>query len=148
MPVPLINGFRYSWSSIEVNIGGVGIVNDSISELSYSETIERTKLKKSGSPLNNGRTRGTYDAEGSITMAKDKFQEMIAKLGDGWGEKEFEISVSYRDTNNPLTNDVLEACLFDGADVSASEGSDPVMVTLALNVNRLKLNGVYLVKEE
>lgn len=138
---PVINGHRYSWSSIEIDLGDLGGIQTGVSAISYQQSLEPSKLRGAGSPQPSGRTRGEYDAEGSVSLYKEDADNLIALLGNGFMEKVFDITVSYADTGNPVRTDKLFGCRIQTDEQDFSPGGDALEVTFSLNVMKLQRNG-------
>lgn len=153
MPLPgtgrKINGKVYQYDNLEIVINGIpypGIV-----EINYSDTLEPGILRGT-SPFMRGRTRGSYEAEASLTIAKEDFEPVKAALirigRGGFGETEFLISVSYADPTSPLINDTIEGCRIKHQENSHSSGnSDGLVTKIDLSVFRIGWNGLYAVSE-
>lgn len=140
---PLINGHRYSFSSLEANIAGIPVPG--ISELSYNDGLEPGAIEGT-SPQRLGRTRGKYESDGSMSMYRQEFDELTARLGDGYGERSFNIVASYADDGQPTVTDRLVGCRIKKVDNQAQKGSDPLEVKLELDIMYIERNGKTLVK--
>ena len=136
---PLINGNRYSWSSIEIRVGGK--LYRGIKEIAYSVSLEpgdvRGTLAQRG-----GRTRGDYKPEGSMTMFLQEYNEFITDLGPGFMEREFDVVAQYSDRNQPVVTDKLVSCRIKKADKSHSQGPDALIVKLDLDIMFIVENGI------
>lgn len=147
MPVsyPDINGVRFDWSSVDIKIGGV-LRPIGVKSIEYSHRLEPTKVRGNhAQPI--GRTRGEYEAEGSITLFKAEAQllrdalEALPPAGGGYMEKAFEIVVSYADTGQVTVTDTLVGCRIKSEADSHSQGADPLEESIELDVMCLKKNG-------
>lgn len=138
MKFPLINGHRYGWASIELDIDGAGHVH--ITEITYSHTLEPGVVRGTG-PQVAGATRGEYSAEGSITFNKEGWDELVEKFGDGFFEKYFDITVNYAEDGQPVTTDRLVGCRFTSSEKGGSQGTDGLTVTAPLFVTYILENG-------
>jgi hypothetical protein len=105
-----------------------------------------------------GRTRGLYEAGGSITLYKAAAAALIKHLGPGYMEREFDLTLSYG--NQPrgfdsgpgsgsafgndlvLVTDELLGCRIKNDANSHSVGARALESRLELSIMRLKLNGV------
>lgn len=138
MDFPLINGRRYSFASVILKINGRQVVG--VKEVSYNWKIDRAKVRGTNiQPL--GMTRGEYDCEGSLTFYKEDYDELIANLGDGYGEAVFDIAVSYADVGQPTVTDELRGCSLGGAEKSPSQGTDALEVKCDLSITYILENG-------
>lgn len=139
MDYPLIRGNRFDYSSIEANINGAVFVG--ISEIDYSHKLDPGMMRGT-SALPNGRTRGQYEAKGSITLYKSEAAELIAALGDGYLERSFDIVVHYAEAGSPMVTDTLIGCRIVDDGNSHKEGNDALTQKLELSIMRVDMNGV------
>lgn len=143
MPTPaLVNGNAYDYSSITLDVAGGGDLSLLFTEIAYSQALEPGKLKGTH-PQTLGRTRGEHSAEGSITVYLATYYDILAKLGDGYMEVEWDATVTYADTGQPTKTDVLHRCRITNEDKSHSQGSDPLVVALDLDIIMIKSDGKY-----
>lgn len=138
MDFPLINGHRYSWASIELDIDGADQLQ--FKEISYSHTLEPGDVRGQG-PQVAGTTRGEYSAEGSVTFLKEGHDELIERFGDGYFEKRFNVTVNYAEEGQPVTTDRLVGCRLKASEKSGSQGTDGLEVTAPLHVTYITENG-------
>ena len=136
---PDINGLRYDYSSAEINVAGRVITG--VKEVRYSHKLEPGKVRGTSAQI-NGRTRGQYEAEASITLYKQEAQELIAALGAGYMEVAFEVVVHYADAGQPVTTDRIVGCRIKSQENSHQEGSDALSVKFDLDVIAVIENGV------
>lgn len=139
-PNPIINGYVYGYSSVEIQFGGW--VFRGIKSIDYSH--KRTPGKIRGThPQILGRTRGQYEAEGSLVMWKHAWDRLRDGLGEGYLEVEFPICVTYSE-RGPLgtTVDILYACQIVDVSQSHSEGGDGLEVKLTLDIYMILENGL------
>jgi hypothetical protein len=138
MDFPLINGRRYSFASCRLRIGGREITG--FKEISYTHSMERTKVRGVGAqPL--GMTRGEYEAEGSVVLYREDWDELRDALGDGFMESIFDIAVSYADEGQTTKTDELRGCSFASNEKNPSQGTDALEVSLDLDVTYILENG-------
>ena len=136
---PIINGHAYGFSSIELSLGGT--IKRGFKEITYSQKREVGKLRGNMNQV-IARTRGTYDAEGSLTLYAHEFNDLVAAWGAGWMEKVFTISVTYSEYGPLGTScDVLYACTIINVEEGGSEGTDPLEVKIDLDIMKIKKNG-------
>lgn len=140
---PQVNGNRYDFSSVEFNLRGRTYVG--IKEIQYSDELEPGDVRGT-LPQRVGRTRGEYKTEGSCTMYRQEFDELVADLGDGFGEVPFDAVVTYANDGQPTITDKLVGCRIKKAENSHSQGTDPLEVKLDLDFMYLLRNGKALVK--
>lgn len=139
---PLINGHRYSFSSIE--FGANGIVMRGVSSIDYGDELTPGKMRGTG-PNVIGRTRGEYDGDASIEMYRLEWENLKSTLGTngvGFGETSFPVTVMYGETGQPVVTDTLEGCRITKVRTGGAEGSDPTKVTLTIDLTRILHNSV------
>lgn len=140
---PAINGYAYSWASIELVIARSGDsrrITRLISEVSYGESRDRG-MGRGTSGRKSLRTQGDSEYESSITFFKHEWDALVAEMGDGFMDEEFNLVVSYADKGRPVVTDTIERCLINAPSVDASEGPDPVTVECELDVMDILWNG-------
>lgn len=89
---PLINGVFYDRSSVELKIGGAKYT--AVKAIDYDESLE-PEAEYGTSPDVIGATRGKRQASGSVELYLPEFQRLLNKLGAGFYETIFQITVSY-----------------------------------------------------
>ena len=141
---PLVNGKRYDFSSIVLQLPERKILG--FKEINYSQKLEPGEVRGAHAQL-LGRTRGNYTGEGSMTLYRQEADELRQALGDGYMEKEFDITVTYADDGQPTVTDILKACRIVGEDASHSQGQDPLVEKFDLSVLSIKKNGKSAVKK-
>ena len=78
---PKINGQIYSFASVEVKVGTQ--VFTGFTDVSYTQTLE-PGIFRGTRPEKLARTIGEHNVEGSFTLVKVEYQELIEALGDGY----------------------------------------------------------------
>lgn len=171
MPVnyPLINGHRYSFSSITIDMNGIRQLG--FKSINYKASLKPGELRGT-SPLPLGRTRGDATFEGDLEMYRAEFDVLLGALGQygsaiggfsagvtlpgvgsfgittganlGFMEVAFPIIVSYQElSNNMLTTDTLEGVRITDVDMSNSQGTDGSTVKLSLHVMNIQFSNAY-----
>ena len=136
-PKVLINGKFLDASSAVLEIDGTEYA---FKEVSYKDGLKPGSPDGSGAQR-AGRTRGKYEAEASLTLYKRHCDDLVKALGDGYFEKEFLLTVSYRDDDGlGVITDELVSCRITEIDESIS-GADGVEAKLAIDVMYLKRDG-------
>jgi hypothetical protein len=147
VPAPfkqLINGNTFDFSSIEITIGALSYTN--VTEITYSDSLEPGILRGT-SAKKKGRTRGEYDAEGSITIYKADLATILAELAalgvGGYMEASFDVTVTMSEglVSIPVTDSLVGSRITNIED-SHSQGSDALMSTLTLDLMELSRNGL------
>jgi len=138
---PNVNGTAHDWSSVEIDLGEDAGIFVGISELTYSDNLEPGEAMGT-SAQKLARTRGVYSAEGSITMLKRDAAEFIAKLGHGFKERVFDITVMYQDEGVPdVITDKIFGARIGSTESGGSQGADALNVTYSIDVLRISWNG-------
>lgn len=129
---PLINGHAFSFASIELSIGGVHVRG--FKEIKYSHKREIGKLRGAGVHV-LARTRGQYDAEGSLTMWLHEWHQLQSLMGNGWMEGIFTISVIYSEIG-PLeaAGDALIGCTITSVEKGGSDGTEGLEVKVDFHI--------------
>ena len=132
---PLINGHRFDYSSVVFKVGGFRY--GGVRSINYKHSVEPGKLRGNRAQV-IGATRGEYNAEGSVEIYKQEYQELINQLslkGRGFFEQFFETTVSYSEApESPVITDILRGVRLTSSDHSLSEGSDGIVVKCDLLV--------------
>lgn len=137
---PKINGVYPQFADIEMDIEGLDPMAG-FTELNYSGKLEPGAVR-GNHPQKLGTTRGEYDADGSVTMLRPWFDQMVTTLGDGWMERRFNMNVTIRvDDSTPIVTDNLLRVRFKGHSNDGSKGSDPLMVKLDLDIELVCVAG-------
>lgn len=137
-PKPVINGVVFDHSSIEINVNGARYVV--VSEISYSNSLEPGKQRGAAAKV-LGRTRGEYDAEGSIKMSKDDGATLMKALGNGYMTKSFPVVCNYSEVGQDIQTDTLQGCRITKVE-NTSSGTDALETTFSLHIMNLLLNGL------
>lgn len=141
---PLINGFRYDFSSIKFNFLGFQYVG--IKAINYKSSKKPGDVRGTHAQL-LGRTRGQYSAEASFEMFREEWDTFIKLLkatspGIGFMEAAFDINVGYSEAlTAPMQQDDLIGCVISEVDTSNSQGGDALTVKASLHVLIIKHNG-------
>ncbi|MEM9693011.1 MAG: hypothetical protein AAGA56_10730 [Myxococcota bacterium] len=137
---PTINGYEYSYASIEIYIAGR--VYTGVKAMNYRHSREVGDAEGSPAEL-LGFSRGSYNGlEGDLVMLRRTRDTMAAELGAGYFDRMWDATVSYAEEGLPLVTDELRGCTFTEEDFSNERGSDPTMVSLSFKGLQLRPNGV------
>lgn len=141
---PTVRGRKYGFSSIEFAVivdGQAAQIFIECTGIDYDDTVEEA-LMYGTDPAPLGRTRGQYQpGDVTVTVSKQTEAVLIDQLGDGYFEKEINITVKYADTGLPLVVDTLERCRLVGAAQSHASGPDPLMTALKFKPLTVLRNG-------
>lgn len=141
---PIINGVKFDWSSIEIDLNGT--IFTGCTELAYKQTREIGDVYGTGAEK-LARTLGQLNAEGTLAMYRRDFQDFINLLTGngqtGYLDTEFDITASYSAPNGDgILTDRCISCVILEPDISGSQGTDPLMVTCSLDILRVELDGI------
>ena len=142
-PNPYINGHRYQWSSIAVEIPTAGGTYLAVKSINYTMTKKPSKVYGTTiKPI--GRTRGRTEPEASLEMYAEEANDFIALLGatGGFMDQSFNITVMYSEENNPsVILDTLLACQISKVEDSHAEGTEGLTKKFELDVMDISYNG-------
>ena len=144
MEYPLINGFRYSFASIEVSIDGRKMIG--FREINYRVRREPGEVR-GAHPEPLGLTRGEITYEADLVAYAEEAEELIKQLGDGYMEKPFDITVTYAEEGQPTVTDQLLGCTIVQIERAHTRGTDPLEVRLQLKPARVKFWGLNAIKK-
>lgn len=143
---PLINGNRFSWTSIEVTLAGLpSYIGGPFKAINYTSKQE-PGIVHGNSPRPLGRTRGQYEATGSFEMYRSEWQDFVeqivsnsAQSNVGIHDIEFDITVQYAEFDpstggDNVITDVLSVCRISSLGFSNSQGSEPSTVSCDLSI--------------
>lgn len=133
---PLINGKRYSYTSIKSDFGQLDQLG--MVEINYNDSLE-PGVGRGTSPQDLGTTTGDYKAAGSITMLRAEYDRYVVARaamssdGQSFMTPSEDITITYADTGLPTTTDKLFAVRIVKNDHS-NKGKDPTQVKCDLYV--------------
>lgn len=155
-PIPMINGARFSWASVQIGLAGKKTIG--VKSINYKDPLKPGKVRGTNAQV-IGRTRGNYDAEGSITVYREDFLDIITYLATligvtsglspnglppGFKEVAFDITVAYSEVPaSPVQMDVLKGCRITDSEMDGSEGEDALAMKLSLDILVISWNGFY-----
>lgn len=145
---PLGQGWRQSWSSIEIRVNNAIVLG--IQEINYSPSLEPGEVRGAGSRV-IAHTLGQGAYEGDFSILLEEFNFLVATLGDNWMTKTFDIVVTYDGSDGGLSVivDTLRFCRITKTEHSNSNGStDATIVKCTIKYLDLLLNGVNPLPEQ
>lgn len=144
---PYVNGSLFSWSSIELNMNG--IIFRGFKSINYERARDRPKVwGNSPDPIGKVVGRNDYTCDAEIYLAEwNAFQASLAipgsqPAGGGYGDKFFNVFVTYAQNGFDVIQDVIIGCTLDKLTVSQSEGTDPLVRKIELNPIKIYFQGV------
>lgn len=145
METPLINGNYYSFASIECTINGITTAD--FKSINYNDKLERGVVKGTSAQA-LGRTMGDYTPTVSVELYRGSFERLKDKLGAGFMQVVFDVTVQYADDGQSVITDTIQGCTIAGVDQSNSQGTDGSSVKLDLSVIKPILwNGTSPIKQ-
>ncbi len=142
--LPLVNGFRFSFASVEVTYKG--------KRIPILKAINYTQEKMPGEVRGNhsqvvGRTRGDLKDTGSMEVYEEEFDDLITSLGKGYMEQTFDIVASYAEEGQKTITDKLYGCIMTKVDKSHTQSTDGLVVKCDLHIMHIDLNGLNPLKK-
>lgn len=129
---PLVNGHRYSFSSIELKINGTKYIG--VKSINYDDGLKPAQLGGT-TPVMIGRTRGKYEAKGDVEFYRLEAQAVIDALGDGFYEVPFDIVVQYSENDDTtVTTDNLIGVRLESTASSNTDGPEAATLKFGLNI--------------
>ena len=147
-----INGVDYGYSSVLMTVAGptgpVPFPLTGMKDFSYKDNLKSGKARGTNAQVKR-RSRGTYDADGSITFYKSawgiwlqQFSAQAALLGLGYKELVFQVVVSYDEREVGLQTDYVHDCRI-AEDSDTHSEDDPVLKhKCTLDILQINWNGV------
>ena len=134
---PLINGKSYEWADITCNILGVPVVG--ITSLEYKEEQQMENIYGAGSyPVSRG--YGKVEPSAKVTLLMEEVEAIQAVAPDGRlnAIAEFDIIVSFIDTNLVTRQHKLRNCRFKNNARSSNQGDTSIPVELDLVLSHIE----------
>lgn len=140
---PQINGVRYDFSSVDININGPLIALGVVS-LNYKDSLKPGELRGNKAAL-IGRTRGKYEASADMEVYKSEWNEIIKSLGPGFMEASFPIVASHSEPSlgpDAIIVDTLVGARITDQEDQKQEGEEPLKVKVTLSLMKILWNGI------
>ncbi len=136
--LPLINGQRHSWASIEVNL--LDRIVTGITSINYDDAeVKENHYGAGNMPVHRG--RGRYEANASLTLYNYEVEAIQAALPRGkrlMDSPPFDVKVSFLDDTNQITTHVIRNCEFKSNNRNMSQGDTKIEVSLDLVVSHIE----------
>lgn len=142
---PNVNGFEYSFASIEINIDGTRYYG--ATSITYDDSLTPGRAKGT-STLPVGSTAGEWDGSASIEFNRRDADALIAGLGNGFGRVVFPIVVQYAEDGMPVVTDELPRVRISKASHSNSTGSDASKVSFDLFLDAPIIRNGYAIERD
>lgn len=142
---PLINGFSYSWASLEFKFLGSPIIT--VQSIDYAAKTER-KQPYGTNPNPLSKTRGKLGNTAKVKMLAAEAYALIGALGaldptgnNAYGDVFFNVTVSFSEAGQAVIVDTIVGCTVDTFEQSSAEGTDAIMIEMELNPLQILRNG-------
>lgn len=135
---PDINGTKYDYGSVSIDLLGK---LRGVKEIKYKNMKAGTKTRELGTREASGRTGGELDCEASMVMYRKEFDELVGRLGEGYMDRVFNVTVTHADTGQPTVSDQIIGCKLTTDDHSAATGGDALEVSIDLQPMRVLPGG-------
>lgn len=136
---PLINGVRHSFASIELKLETQIFIG--FKSINYGRTRTRTKVRGNHpDPLAKTRGENDYNADCELYLAE--FMLFISQFGSGYGDKFFQVLVTYSENGFDTIQDIINGCTIDTTEASNGQGPDPLIRKFDLSPLKILFNGV------
>lgn len=137
--LPLINGVRHSFASVEIKIANLIFVG--VKSVDYSRKRSRTMVM-GNHPDPIGKTRGENEYEASVEIYLAEFNQLQVALqalggGKGYGDVTFDMVCTYGENGFDTITDTIRGCNIDSTEVGLSQGPDAL--TRKMDLSPLKI---------
>lgn len=144
MEYPLVNGHRYSFSSIEMAFRGKRLMG--FTSINYKQSL--TPGEARGNHAQRlGTTRGELKASGDFEMFKEEGEELIHTLGNGYMELRNPVTVTWAEEGGKTRVDVLHNCRITDVDDSHSAGTDAAKLKFTIELDFIEKDGIMPLKK-
>ena len=138
--VPMVNGRKHSWASIECVIGGRII--EGITAIKYGYKQTKTNNYGRGKKVTD-RTYGNEEPEASITLYLYEVKAILNGLGAGkklTDAAPFNIAISYVSPDGDIVNDKIKSAEFLEKMIDVKQNDPKIEITLPLIVGDVEDN--------
>jgi hypothetical protein len=151
----LINGLVYDFSSISIQVATPApTFITRITSISWEQSLTPGVLR-GNSAHKLGRSRGTYEASGSMTIYLEEWRLFRAALMlapipplAGFMEKSFLCTVTAAEGTSLPMVDVLNGCRITNESRAYQNGGDALMVDLSFDIMRIVSDGQSAVRDK
>ena len=138
-----INGQAYDQSSVKFTANNLSLIT--VQDISTGSTLKPGSLKGASSER-VARTKGEAEHDLSFSLGMEEADEYLNSLGDGYGETEHDIVITYRAKGSRERKiEILSARVTSAKE--DTKGTDAAMVKFEIDVFRRKVNGLSITKE-
>lgn len=136
---PLVNGVRHSFASIELKLDVQIFIG--FKSINYSRTRNRA-LVRGNHPDPIAKTRGENEYSGDVELYLAEWNLFQSQLGAGYGDKFFQVLVTYTENGFDTIQDVINGCTIDSLEASQGQGPDPLVRKFDLKPLKILFNGI------
>lgn len=123
---------RWSLASAEIDVAGDKMLG--VQSLAPKEELTPTDVYGNG-PVPVGRTRGIYKGSAELSILLVEFRAIIQKLGNGFGEKTFNIGATYIEINGDGVMPIeITGCRIATPDLSDTNDGKATVVKVGLSI--------------
>lgn len=141
----LINGNRYSFTNLTVEMNGILIPKGVFKSINYDASQE-PGIVQGNQVTQVGRTEGYGTATGSFEMLDSELDDFFAALSLGGlipiMSVDFDITVTYSVNEIDVRFDVLRGCRISKIGSPNAQGTDATTKSCDLTIARVNLNGI------
>lgn len=146
VPFPYVNGYRHSWSSIEINLAGSIFYGIAVN---WGRKRTRTQVRVNH-PDPTAKTRGNNEYTGDVELLlaeANLFQAQLINtanqqgLNGGWGDVFFDVLVAFTEVGLDTVTIQLRGCTADSWEQSNAESTEGSKVKIELSPLKILVNG-------
>jgi len=135
---PEVNGFKYSFVSLEFKLAGGFAIAGGVKAINYKDNHEMGKVWGNSATL-QGVTRGRNESTGDIELYRDAGEALLDYISfagaRGYSESRWTFTVGYGELlQGAVTSDVLQAVRFHSLETSGSEGVEAMTVKFQMQM--------------
>lgn len=142
---PIVNGVRHSFTSIEFR----ATTGENFGQVYFIKSINYERKRSRGTVRGNhpdplGKTRGENEYTGDLELYLAEWQDFVTEVlgGAGYGDKFFNLVVTYNETGfDPIVDEIV-GCTWDASSAQNSQGTDPTVRKVDLNPIKIRFNGI------
>jgi hypothetical protein len=141
---PLIRGRRHGFASIKAKFAiadGGSTVEMYIKSVNYGRTRSRGMVR-GNHPDPIAKTLGENEYKASVEIYLAEYRLLVSELGPGYGDRSFDLLVTYGETGFDTVTDEILGCNLDDDDASNSQGTDPLVRKIDLGPLKILMAGI------
>ncbi len=140
---PLVRGKRHGFVNLTAifSLAGGKKVQMYVKSVNYGRTRSRGFVR-GNHPDPIAKTIGENEYKASVEMALAEYRLLVADLGPGYGDVDFDLFVTYGLDGFETVTDEIIGCNLDDDDASNSQGPDPLMRKIDLTPLKIKMAGI------